>query len=195
MNKGSHGYVVVRPAGCPTQLTSDRPSVDAEGQSWCGACESIEGPWRMNKAWMTHAPAVGFLAATVVPITARARDPSSPAHETQPAIQACTAELPATARWSQRRHPSHPPAATPASNIQLSSIICPPACLFLSLHGLRRVTEYFGQDGPEHCVSTSWLSMSRVVLAGTSSLAGSQSRCGLNHQQPPTPNPPPRTCL
>ncbi len=143
MNKGSHGYVVVRPAGCPTQLTSDRPSVDAEGQSWCGACESIEGPWRMNKAWMTHAPAVGFLAATVGPITARARDPSSPAHETQPAIQACTAELPATARWSQRRHPSHPPSATPASNIQLSSIICPPACLFLSLHGLRRVTEYF----------------------------------------------------
>ena len=132
-------------SGCPTeptQLTSDRPSVDAEGQSWCGACESIEGPWRMNKAWMTHAPAVGFLAATVGPITARPRDPGSPAHETQqfrPAPLKCR-PLPAGASdvipW------------TAASNIP-PTIHHLPAGLLVSVFSRPAPSaEYWGKQGP-----------------------------------------------
>ena len=131
-----------------TTLTSDRPCPELEctGQSWCGARENIEGPWRMNKAWLSlddarpgsrllscYGPA-NHSTGAVPPQRSPARQHTRPSNS-----QACAAEMPTTASWSQRRHPIHP--TIPVHHL-------PAVCLFLTFSLFPRPAPRTEHSGP-----------------------------------------------
>ena len=132
---------------------------------------SIEGPWRTQKAWMTHAPAVGVLAATVRPITAE------PVLDSQASTRDHPQFRPAALKCRRRPVgagdviPSTPPSLVPSTASTVHHQ--PSACLFFSSHG-RAENRAFGfffsmtdQDRTGNCVSHDLFPVEKTIRVPT----------------------------